>query len=44
MGKYVEMTVDGSSEEEARKVTEDVCKKLLANPVMEDYAFEIEKV
>ncbi len=44
MGKYVEMTVDGSSEEEARRVTEEVCKKLLANPVMEDYAFEIEKV
>ena len=44
MGKYVELKVEGKSEAEARKMTEEVCKKLLANPVMEDYAYEIEKV
>jgi len=43
MGKYIELTVDGVSEEEARRNTEEVCRKLLANPVMEDYAYEIEK-
>jgi phosphoribosylformylglycinamidine synthase PurS subunit len=41
MGKYVEMKVEGPSEAEARAVTEEVCKKLLANPVMEDYAYEV---
>lgn len=44
MGKYVEFTVDGATEEEAKHATEEVCKKLLANPVMEDYHFEIEKL
>jgi phosphoribosylformylglycinamidine synthase len=41
MGKYVELKIQASSEGEARKITEDVCKKLLANPVMEDYSFEV---
>ena len=44
MGKYIELTLDGNSEIEARQATEEVCKKLLANPVMEDYHYEIEKV
>lgn len=43
MGKYVELRVEGASEAEARDAIEEVCKKLLANPVMEDYHFEIEK-
>jgi phosphoribosylformylglycinamidine synthase subunit PurS len=44
MGKYVEMRVEGTTEAEARKVTEEVCRKLLANPVMEDFVYDIEKV
>lgn len=44
MGKYVEFKVDGEAEAEAIRATEEVCKKLLANPVMEDYHFEIQKV
>jgi phosphoribosylformylglycinamidine synthase subunit PurS len=44
MGKYIEMKLDGLSEVEARKTVEDVCNKLLANPVMEDYHFQIEKL
>jgi phosphoribosylformylglycinamidine synthase PurS subunit len=44
MGKYVEFNVDGKTESDATKATEEVCKKLLANPVMEDFAFEIKKV
>ncbi len=44
MGKYIEMRLASPTEEEARQVTEDVCKKLLANPVMEDYTYELERV
>lgn len=44
MGKYVEMRVDANDETTARSMTEAICKKLLANPVMEDYQFEIEKI
>jgi phosphoribosylformylglycinamidine synthase len=43
IGKYVEFQVDGATEAEAKHSTEEVCKKLLANPVMEDYHFEIQK-
>jgi phosphoribosylformylglycinamidine synthase PurS subunit len=41
IGKYIELTLEAASEADARKTTEEVCKKLLANPVMEDYDFEI---
>jgi phosphoribosylformylglycinamidine synthase PurS subunit len=41
IGKYIELKLDASSEEEAKKVTEEICHKLLANPVMEDYEFDI---
>lgn len=44
IGKYVEIRVDAASAEDAQRVTENVCQKLLANPVMEDYAFELEKI
>lgn len=40
-GKVIEMTLAGSSEADARARAEEMCKKLLANPVMENYAIEI---
>ncbi len=43
MGKHVEVTFGALTEEEARRATEEICKKLLANPVMEDYRFVVEK-
>ena len=43
MGKYIEMMVDATDAAAARKMTEDVCRKLLANPVMEDAHIEVEK-
>lgn len=44
IGKFVELKIDTSSEEEARLVTDEICRKLLANPVMEDYSFDISKM
>ncbi len=44
MGKYIEMKVDARDEAAARSMTEQVCVKLLANPVMEDFHFEVEKL
>jgi len=41
IGKYVELKLNSKSEEEAKKITEAVCSKLLANPVMEDYEYTI---
>jgi phosphoribosylformylglycinamidine synthase len=41
IGKYIQFNIDANSKEEATVITEEACKKLLANPVMEDYEFEI---
>jgi phosphoribosylformylglycinamidine synthase len=43
IGKFVELDVDAGSREEAETVTKEVSQKLLANPVMEDFAFTIEE-
>lgn len=44
IGKSIHMTVNAATEDEARRITEEACKKLLANPVMEDFTFTIRKV
>ena len=41
IGKYIELKLDAASEDEAKKLTEEICKRLLANTVMEDYEYEI---
>lgn len=44
IGKSVQMTVNAANEEEARRITEEACRKLLANSVMEDFTFTVKKV
>jgi len=41
IGKHLEMNVDAADEAEARAKVEEVCRRLLANPVMEDYTFQL---
>jgi phosphoribosylformylglycinamidine synthase subunit PurS len=43
IGKIMEIKLDGVSPEEARLQVEEMCKKLLANPVIEDYRYEIQE-
>ena len=43
-GKYMEIRLDEESEEAASRKTDEMCDKLLANPVIEDYRFELEKI
>jgi phosphoribosylformylglycinamidine synthase len=40
-GKVIELKLAAADEAAARAEAEDMCKKLLANPVMENYAIEI---
>ncbi len=40
-GKVIEMKLDETDEASARARVEEMCKKLLANPVMENYAIEV---
>ncbi len=44
IGKSILMTLDVATEDEAKRITEEACKKLLANTVMEDYSFTIKKL
>ena len=43
VGKYIELKINAKTKEEAERISEEACKKLLANPVMEDYSFEVFK-
>lgn len=42
--KYIEFEIDEIDESEARKKVDKICDLLLANPHLEDYFFEIEKL
>ena len=44
MGKYIELKIDDADETAARIATEEVCRKLLANPIMEDFHYELQKI
>ena len=41
-GKYIEIKLDSENEESANKQLNEMCEKLLANLVIEDYKVEIE--
>jgi len=42
VGKYLEIELTGSDLEVTRKQVDEACHKILSNPVIEDYRFEIE--
>ncbi len=42
MGKAIELSIDAASADEARAAARAMCDRLLANPVTEDYAIEVE--
>ena len=43
-GKYFQIEVESASEREASESVDGMCKQLLANPVIEQYEFEIADV
>ena len=43
MGKYLELDVEAASPSAGAARVRKMCDKLLANPVIEDYRFEIEE-
>ena len=40
-GKFITLTIDQTDRSTAEKEISSMCDKLLANPVIEDYTFEI---
>ncbi|MCZ7665074.1 MAG: phosphoribosylformylglycinamidine synthase subunit PurS [Thermoleophilia bacterium] len=41
VGRFITLEVDGSEEDVVRRDVEDMCRRLLANPIIEDYRFEL---
>jgi len=42
LGKYVELALETDDRRQASQRVDDMCRKLLANGVIEDYRFELE--
>jgi len=42
--KCVELMVEGDDENKVKDKVEEMCKKLLANPVIHDYEIKLEKI
>ena len=40
VGKVIEVDVDAASADAARARVDEMCRRLLANPILEDYAIE----
>jgi len=41
VGRFITLTVDGADERVVRGDVEAMCRQLLANPIIEDYRFEL---
>jgi len=45
VGKHMELVIeDVDSKEEVETQIEEMCERLLANPVIEDYTFQVEEM
>ena len=44
IGKYVELTLTAEGESQAREQLDRVCDQLLANPVIENYLFDLTEI
>lgn len=43
-GKYLEVKLEAPSSEEAERLVKEMCVKLLANPVIEEYRLEVSQI
>ena len=42
IGKYIELSFNGKDKTFIEEETKEICNKLLANPIIENYEYEIE--
>jgi phosphoribosylformylglycinamidine synthase len=46
IGKFIEFRLDpapGTTEEQAKAEVDEMCRKLLANPIIEDFTFAVDE-
>jgi phosphoribosylformylglycinamidine synthase subunit PurS len=41
VGRYITLDVPGTDAGQVKAAVDDMCRRLLANPIIEDYRFEI---
>ena len=44
IGKYIELMITSDSEDSARQDLDKICDQMLANPVIENYRFDLTEV
>ncbi len=44
IGKFLEIKLAETNRGKAEQIIEDICQKLLANPVIEEYRYELKEV
>jgi phosphoribosylformylglycinamidine synthase len=44
MGKYVEVKIEENEQNRVQEQVNEMCRKLLANPIIENYAFELKEI
>ena len=42
IGKFMEVNLSVNDKDGAKEIMHEICRKLLSNPVIEDYSFELE--
>lgn len=43
IGKHISLEIDADNKNKAEEIIDEICKKVLSNPVMEYYEFKISK-
>jgi phosphoribosylformylglycinamidine synthase len=43
VGKFITIKLNSKDKKEAKQRIDEMCQKLLANPIIEDYSFKIEE-
>ena len=41
IGKHIQIEIEAENEDKARRTIDDICSKVLINPIMENYTFKI---
>jgi len=43
-GKYIQVYLEADDHDAAESVVDSMCQRLLANPVIEDYSFDVQEI
>lgn len=44
IGKFIRLKAEAENIDDARKLIDDACKQLIANPIIEDYQIDLEEI